>query len=252
MIPANFKLLVPSTFPMASPATVYESLPPRVVGEPTGTLRIKLHKVEGAAPLSTPGTSIRFEWWGQHGGAVSLPAPWKAGMAEEEAVFPLRAGRASVAEYLKDMNLLTIDVVDANARTVGTAVLPVGDIAASGTSFRGPLAVKESKGVNRRQIGEVVLSVALDFTAETGAVVGPGAGAGASAPPSSSSSSSAAAGGGTGKARPTLVDQSPARVDKSAKAAAASAAAGGPTLSSFQRHEALVLTDNADQVHASK
>ena len=220
-------------------SSTYESLPPRVVGELTGNLRIKLHKVEGVAksPLTVPGTCIRFEWWGQHGGFVYMTAPWKPGMPEEEAVFPLRAGKESLVEYLKDMQTLKIEVLDADKRPIGTTILPVGEIATSNMDFRGSLPVKEARGVNKRQIGEIILSTMFEFKDTTTS----------SRINTTTTTASVPKGSKSGlPPQPTLADKSPARMEKGTKAAKV-AAAKMPEVSSFQRNEALVLTDNSNQ-----
>jgi hypothetical protein len=107
----------------------------------------------------------RYEWWGQKE-SVEMKAPWKSGMIEEEAIFPLRAGKEVIQGYMNDMQNLKIEIIDSNKVPMGTAVLPINmtdnssSLGMVGNSMS--LIVYDNKGL-KKAVGNVIISSCFEF-----------------------------------------------------------------------------------------
>jgi hypothetical protein len=134
-------------------------------------------------------------------------------MPEDEAVFPLRAVQGVVEEYLLDMGELTLEVLDKAGKPVGTARVPLERLVNAGLQLDDKIVVFSSKNP-KKVLGELSLAVEGRFD-QTSPLDEP-------------------------LRRPPLgQDTTPQRAEKVPVAAQAN----NFGVSSFQRNEALTLTD---------
>ena len=148
-------------------ATTFESLPPLVLGAHCGKLFIKPKKLslkDGTFPVNY---TMRFEWWGQKGAPISLACPWKSGMPEPEAVFPILAEASVLEEYLRDMSELVIEIVDKGGKVVGKGTLSLVRLVEGG--LQDPqlrltvYSIKASTNSSKKTLGELQLSIIAAF-----------------------------------------------------------------------------------------
>jgi hypothetical protein len=213
----------------------------------------------------------RYEWWGQKE-SVEMKAAWKSGMIEEEAIFPLRAGKEVIKGYMNDMQNLKIEIIDSNKVPIGTAVLPINmtdnssSLSVSGNSMS--LIVYDNKGL-KKSVGNVMISSCFEFNKKCTnnlevhkkrrAVTSESDKEGSndiitnkkkndtniknSINNNNSSSSSSSKNNNTNNPTLNIIEQSPQRMVK-VKNNSVTPKVG---LTSFQRHEASVHTDHSDK-----
>ena len=143
-------------------STIFESLPPQVIGRVLGQLSIRARHIklyDGTTPVNY---NIRFAWWGQRGGSAQLSVPWKTGMLAEEAVYPLRSDKNSISQYLIDTGSLEIEIFDGRGIKAGRASLPLAQLLVD-SNIDQELVITDSK---RNPLGILNVGVTTAFGGE--------------------------------------------------------------------------------------
>ena len=140
-------------------STIYESLPPSVAGAVTGKLSVRVKRLSLRDGTFAVGYSVRFEWWGQKGAAVQMACPWKSGMAETEALFPIRAEAAVLDDYLHDMQGLLLEVLDKSGKVVGKGTMDLSSLVGGGLhAAQLSVSLNSTKAGSKKTLGELQMS----------------------------------------------------------------------------------------------
>ena len=70
-----------------------------------------------------------------------MSVPWKKGASPEDAVFPLRADRAEIKQYLVEMKVLKIEVLDDSNQRYGKAQFQLDKLFDEGSNASAPVNV---------------------------------------------------------------------------------------------------------------